>query len=85
MSYDRSSSFERRANLHYESAEEDAAYIAGEVIRKGQSAGWVNEEDSKQVAAEIERILAQFNIGLTNPTTGTWGRRQGGTRFFSSR
>ena len=30
--YDRRSSFERRANMHYESAEEDAAYIAGEVI-----------------------------------------------------
>lgn len=82
MSYDRSA-FERRANLHYESAEEDAAYIAGEVIRKGRSVGWLNEEEEKPVAAAIEKILAQYNIGLINPSAGVWGWRQGGTKFFS--
>lgn len=77
--------FERRAHLHYESAEEDAAYIASEVVRKGRSAGWVVTEEERGIASKIEQILAQYNIGLTNPTAGVWSWRQGGTRFFSSR
>jgi hypothetical protein len=78
--YDRRSSFERRANLHYDSAEEDAAWIASEVIRKGKSHGWVEEPGEKAVAAEIEKILAKYNIGYTGE--GTWTHHTGGTRNF---
>lgn len=81
MSYDRRASFERRANLHYESVQEDAAYIASEVIRRGRSPGWASVPDEQSLAAEIEKILADYNIGLVSP--GTWGWRQGGSRAFS--
>lgn len=82
MAYDRRSSFERRANLHYESVEEDAAYIAGEVIRKGRSPGWAHLPEEQELASKIEIMLAAYNIGLVS--TGTWGYRSGGTRIFSS-
>ena len=81
MTYRREAGTTRTANLHYESDLEDAAYIANEVVRKGRSAGWVATEDELRVAAEIERILAPFNIGITHP--GVWGWRQGGSKTFA--
>ena len=66
--------------LYYESAQEDAAYIAGEVIRKGRSAGWVTDEAELGVATEIEQILVDYNIGIVHP--GVWGWRQGGSKTF---
>lgn len=81
VTYSREASTVRTAHLHYESAEEDAAYIASEVIRKTHSAGWVVTDEELPVAAEIEGILAAFNIGVTHP--GVWGWRQGGSKTFS--
>jgi hypothetical protein len=81
MTYRREAGTTRTANLHYESAEEDAAYIASEVIRKTRSAGWVVADEELRVAAEIEGILAPFNIGIIHP--GVWGWRQGGSKTFS--
>ncbi len=80
MSYDRRSSFERRANLHYEGAADDAAWIANEVIRKGKSHGWVEEPGELPVASEIEAMLAPFNIGYV--AGGTWAHHPGGTKHF---
>jgi len=80
MSYDRRSSFERRANLHYDGASEDAAFIASEVVRKGRSRGWSEDPAEIPTAAEIEEILAKYNIGYIE--TGVWGHRPGGTRRF---
>ena len=84
LSYDRRA-FEVRANLHYESAEEDAAYIANQVVLMGKSRGWSSDPDEALIASRIETILAPFNIGLVEPHTGTWGHHPGGTKFFSSR
>jgi hypothetical protein len=67
--------------LHYESAQEDAAYIASEVIRKGRSSGWALEEAEVAIAVEIEKILADYNIGIVHP--GVWGWRQGGSKTFA--
>jgi hypothetical protein len=78
--YNRQSSFERRANLHYEGAQEDAAWIASEVVRKGKSHGWEEDEAERPIAAEIETILAAFNIGYV--AKGTWAHHPGGTRRF---
>jgi len=80
VSYDFRLAFEKRGNFHYESAEEDAAYIASEVIRKGKSHGWSVDPSESEIAGEIERILARYNIGLVAP--GTWGHHPGGTRVF---
>ncbi len=66
--------------LHYESAQDDAAYIASEVIRKGRSAGWVVDEADLKIAVEIEKILVDYNIGIVHP--GVWGWRQGGSTTF---
>ena len=80
MLYDRRSSFERKAHLHYEGAVEDAAFIANEVIRKGRSHGWVEDDASLPVAAEIEATLARYNIGYVD--TGVWAHHVGGTKRF---
>lgn len=80
MMYDRRSSFERRANLHYEDIEEDAAYIASEVIRRGRSPGWAVEPEEQDIAAAIEELLSDYNIGLVGP--GTWARKMGGSHVF---
>jgi hypothetical protein len=78
--YDRRSSFERRANLHYDGALEDAAFIASEVVRKGRSRGWVEDPAELPVAAEIETILARFNIGYIE--AGVWAHKPGGSHRF---
>jgi len=80
VSYDRRSSFERKANLHYDGAVEDAAYIASEVLRKGRSRGWVEDPAELPVAAEIEGILSRYNIGYLE--SGVWGHRPGGSHHF---
>ena len=63
----------------YLSVEEAAKSIAGEVMHSGASAGWVGNTD---IARDLEKHLAKFNIGCTNPKTGTWGHRTNGTRYF---
>lgn len=84
MTYQRNAGFQVRANLHFESIEEDAAYIAQEVVQRGRSAGWlVDVEEERPIAAEVEAILAKYNIGLVNPHAGVWGFKQGGTRYFA--
>lgn len=80
VTYDRRSSFERRANLHYDGAVEDAAWIASEVVLKGKSHGWVEDPAQLAVAAEIESSLALYNIGYV--ANGTWAHHPGGTRHF---
>lgn len=80
MSYDRRSDMDRRAHLHYEGVDEDAAWIAGEVIRHGRSTGWVEEASERAQAAEIEGILARYNIGYVG--NGVWAHHAGGTRSF---
>lgn len=77
--YDRRSSFERRANMHYDGVE-DAAWIASDVIRKGKSHGWVEIDTEREIAAQIEEILSIYNIGYTG--RGVWAHHAGGTRFF---
>ncbi len=80
--YDYRVSFERRAHLHYEGdPRDDAAWILGEVVRKGRSRGWVEEPSEREISAEIERILARFNVGYIGK--GVWSHVTGGSRFFS--
>lgn len=78
--YDRRSTMDRRAGLRYDGPVEDAAWIASEVIRRGKSVGWVEEEAQRPIAAEIEGILSKFNIGYAGG--GVWAHKAGGSRFF---
>jgi hypothetical protein len=80
MSYDRRSAFERRANLHYDAVVDDAAWIAGEVVRKGKSHGWTEDPAEQQIAMGIEEQLTAYNIGYVGK--GTWAHHPGGTRHF---
>lgn len=63
--------------------DEDAAWIATEVIRKGKSHGWVEEPGEEATATGIEAILARFNIGYLG--NGTWAHHPGGTRKFQKK
>ena len=69
-----------KGHLHYEGASEDAAWIAGEVIRKGRSTGWIEEDSERETATQIESLLAKFNIGYAG--NGVWVHHPGGTRVF---
>lgn len=65
----------------YLSFEEASKFIAGEVAQFGQSKGWTGNPD---IAQEVEKHLSKFNIGYTDPTTGTWTFKHRGTRYFAS-
>jgi hypothetical protein len=58
----------RPYNLSHQNLYEVAARIAGEVIRSGRSTGWWETEPGE--AAELARILRNFNIEQTRP--GDW-------------
>jgi len=55
--------------------------IAGEVTQYGKSNNWVG---TNEISKELEKHLAKFNIGCTDPHTGTWSHRTGGTRYFTT-
>lgn len=63
----------------YLSVEESSKTIASEIMEYGSSRGWVG---NNQVARNVEHRLSKFNIGLTDPKSGTWSHREKGTRFF---
>lgn len=65
----------------YLSIEEAAQTIAGEIVHSGSSTGWVGNAD---IARDLEKHLSKFNIGYTNPKTGTWAHRTNGTRYFTA-
>jgi len=79
MTYDRRAAFDVTGHFHYESPEEDAGYIASEVIRYGKSRGWSTDPSEQEVARQIAKILSKYNIGLIDPHAGVWGHRPGGT------
>jgi hypothetical protein len=69
----------------YISVSEASPVIASEVIQNGQSKNWSKvNENSLTVAKELERHLAKFNIGYTDPKNGIWSVAKGGTRYFSA-
>ena len=63
----------------YTDAKADAACIASEVITQGRSERWCG---GLEIGAEIERILADHNIGYVDDFFGSWAKRPGGSRFF---
>lgn len=65
----------------YLSVEEAGKLIAGEVAQYGASKSWMGNPD---IAKALERHLSKFNIGYTDPNTGTWTHRRGGTRYFAT-
>jgi len=65
----------------YLSPNEASAVIASEVAQYGVSKSWTGNLD---VASEVEKNLAKFNIGYVDPKSGTWSYKRNGTRFFSS-
>ncbi len=73
------------SHRNYVSADEDVQLIAGEVAKYGHSNGWnARASDELQVALEVEKRLARFNIGYTDDSKGHWAYRQGGTRHFNA-
>lgn len=69
----------------YISVSESSQLIASEVVQNGQSKNWSKvNENSLAVARDLERHLAKFNIGYTDPKNGTWTVAKGGTRYFSA-
>lgn len=69
----------------YISVSEASHVIASEVVQNGQSKNWARvNENSLAVARDLERHLAKYNIGFTDPKTGTWSTSRGGTRYFST-
>lgn len=67
----------------YQDAQKDAALIAAEVISKRFSSGWLVLDDggeTKKIAANVEKILAVFNIGYD--MSGRWIYKAKGSNFF---
>jgi hypothetical protein len=67
------------ASRRYTDAKADAACIASEVIMHGSSERWCG---GVEIGAEIERTLADFNIGYVDDMFGSWAKRPGGSSFF---
>jgi hypothetical protein len=55
--------------------------IAGEVVQYGKSTNWTG---TNEISKELEKYLAKFNIGCTDPKTGTWAHRRNGTRYYTT-
>ncbi len=55
--------------------------IASEVVQYGKSTNW---SGSNEISKELEKHLAKFNIGCTDPATGTWAHRNNGTRYYTT-
>lgn len=81
MSYDR-----RKQALapNFYADDLDSGYIAQQVIMTGKSRNWAapDNETRKHIAIAIEKMLAPFNIGVIDETTGTWGHKPGGSHFY---
>lgn len=80
--YDRTASQKEAGwNRNYQNAKADALAIATEVISTRYSAIWVAPaEDQMRIAAEVEQILAKFNIGYEG--AGRWAHKVGGSKTF---
>lgn len=66
----------------YISVNEASKTIINEVIDTGSSKNWTRaNQNNLELATSVEKTLAKYNIGLTDPKTGTWSPRSGGTRF----
>jgi len=63
------------------SVTEAGKLIAGDVIQYGKSSNW---NGTNEISKELEKHLAKFNIGCTEPTTGTWSYRSNGTRYYTT-
>lgn len=61
----------------------DVGYIAQQVVLSGKSRNWAKPEGhTLKIAADIEKELAPFNIGIIDEATGTWGHKPGGSHFY---
>lgn len=69
----------------YMSVAESSKVIVNEVIGLGSSKNWnPSNPNTIDIAKSLEKHLAKFNIGYTNPKVGTWGYKKDGTRYFTT-
>lgn len=69
----------------YLSVSEASKKIAGEVLEFGVSKNWAPvDQNSIDLAKDLEKYLSKFNIGYTDNKSGTWSHRRDGTRYFSA-
>lgn len=67
----------------YLSVPETSSIIASEVASNGSSKEWRGANPNTiTLAIDLENHLSQFNIGLTDPRKGVWGKVNRGTRHY---
>lgn len=69
----------------YLSVPETGKIIASEVVETGSSKNWSRVNNNNlALAKDLEKHLAKFNIGYTDPRNGSWSTKRDGTRYFST-
>lgn len=65
----------------YLSVQETGKTIVSEVVQYGVSKSWAGDAE---IARELEKYLAKFNVGYVDPKTGSWSHCRNGTRYFTT-